>query len=1591
MANAGKAPIRGAEKPASAKILKWEDAECSHSNLHAWREYQFRELGVKYGSHANIIMTGKFDFGPTPAPIAETAEEMTFEPSVRELMKEANKQQFLADHKAWSKAKYTAETVTYKQIFADLVRNIDEANMIKIRSCDTATDEAAKLELVKDTSTLMSYILKTHQGDKESPDAPVYRMEAERRFNALRCDTRDIVWLYNEFNRELATMRALGCTIPKDVDLVETFLYKLPAKYSKMKADWANNRREFGIAFKYPVTVAKAYEMAVAHVGVSVTNGKAEDQKAFSATFESDDVKSSSESSFTEEQKAFLATFNALGAGGGRGTPPDSGSSVEQGGRGGRRDRATIRCYGCGELGHFRSKCPSATSTETKDGGSAGERRAYVCKFKYADDSEVPGVDTVTALKDELEKTAFNASAMVFKEWELGIDTMAGVSIWGTPTGARNIHSGATIRVHGIGGKVTTNQWCEALDFDGLAYVPGSPNLLSLALIADRYDVKWEQSKHRFTVITPGARYLFVRVDNTYVCDLREHLGGDTIGMAGAVETVEGNERLYTTREVTGARRAKMLSEALDHPGVTVLAKMLRHNLIVGNKVSPEDLHRAVRIYGPDLAAVKGKTKRTTPPVVITETGMGISVPDGVDLHTDVMFVEGMPFLIAVATPLSYIFCELLKSRQCTAVKTVLMSFIGKLASYGFRLKTLLCDGEGAVGKLRGDLEKQGICVNITSREHVPHVENRIRTVKERIRGILAVLPFVLCLTFMVYAVKHVVCMMNKVPSEGMSEFISPVTAMTGRPVHIEDITLPFLQYVEAHERGTSAQNSVTNPRTRSCLALYPRDNAQHSWWFYTLDKGTLIARDRYTIMPMNDAIIGVMAKMAETKKTVGADPTFSIYGRAVTNPDVETSPARRVRFDDEHLPGPVDPASNMDYALENMEPVEGDLPEIADLDGLHNVTGVSRISDDSHVPAESADDASSPADQGVDVELPMSSPLVDAADEDRESLEPLQELDVATADDLEASVRDDMVVSELAEGRSGYNLRGNRRYGHKHGRWQERDDGSHDAHAYRISVNQALKRFPKAAMDEMSRELLQLHSRPTWHPVRYSSLSFKQKSKVIRSHMFLKEKYFSNGEFEKLKARLVAGGHMQDRSSYGESDFAAPTVALSSVYMVAAVAAREGRMVATMDVPGAFLNADLKEEVFMQLEPRLARMLSDIAPEYASYAREDGGIVLGLDKALYGLGESAKLWYDTLCSKLMAMGFVANRKDPCVFNKDVGGNQITACVYVDDLMVTCCDERAISQIHSELCQDFGAVTLNQGKVHSYLGQTFDFSVGDKCKVTMEGYVDDMLSDFEVIGHAATPALEDLFSIRESVSLKEWDKERFHSAVAKLLYLAKRARPDLLTAVTFLTTRVVEPTAEDQLKLARVFRYINSTREFGMCLNGSGAFSVVAYVDASYGVHPDFKSHTGSVLRLGEATVYVKSSKQKLNTKSSTEAEIVGVSDSLSQAIWTREFLQEQGYVMGPIILKQDNKSTMVLLNKGMSTSERTRHIGIRFFFVKDRIETKEVVLEYLPTTEMVADVMTKPLQGELFRKMRALLLGWDSYAYEGVWSEEST
>jgi len=364
----------------------------------------------------------------------------------------------------------------------------------------------------------------------------------------------------------------------------------------------------------------------------------------------------------------------------------------------------------------------------------------------------------------------------------------------------------------------------------------------------------------------------------------------------------------------------------------------------------------------------------------------------------------------------------------------------------------------------------------------------------------------------------------------------------------------------------------------------------------------------------------------------------------------------------------------------------------------------------------------------------------------------------------------------------------------------------------------------------------------------------------------------------------------------------------------------------------------------------------------------------------LYGCVESAKLWYEHIKTTLKAFGFKPNPKDICVFNM-VGrkhGKQCTICIHVDDLMITCADEEFLEAVLEYIERVYKKVTIHRGSVHSYLGMMFDFSEEGKVKVTMEGYVNELLRYAEAAGVAASPAADYLFVIRDSKPLSAADRERFHSLVAKFLHLAKRVRPDILPVVAFLATRVQVATEDDLVKLERLIKYVNGTRELGIIMQpGDGPFKIRAYIDASYGVHADAKSHTGTFVCLGSGALMSSSKKQRLVTKSSSEAELVGLSDGATPVIHMRDFLIAQGYDVGPALIYQDNKSTIALAEKGRSTSERTRHINTRYFFVKDRIESGELELQYLPTDEMIADVLTKPLQGEKFRFLRNSLLNW--------------
>jgi len=550
--------------------------------------------------------------------------------------------------------------------------------------------------------------------------------------------------------------------------------------------------------------------------------------------------------------------------------------------------------------------------------------------------------------------------------------------------------------------------------------------------------------------------------------------------------------------------------------------------------------------------------------------------------------------------------------------------------------------------------------------------------------------------------------------------------------------------------------------------------------------------------------------------------------------------------------------------------------------------------------------------------------------------------------------------------------------------RTQSEADNEKWEEAFVMSVRKALKDRAEEAEPVIVAELQQMVDKKVWHAVHASDLSSAERRAIIRSSMFLKDKYLPSGEFEKFKARLVAGGDQQDKELY--EDLSSPTAATASVFAIAAIAAHERRHVRVIDIGGAFLNADIKStgiKVHMRLDKVMAAILLKIDPtSYSGFISKDGTMIVELDKALYGCVEAAALWYNDLRSTLTSHGYIENPYDACVFNKvDNDGVQSTIVLHVDDLMVTCVNENVIDELELHLKSTYPLISVRRGKVVGYIGMTFDFRETGQVRVTMENCVNEILGDCGVKVVKKTPATEHLFHVREeSPRVNENMSKWFHTYVAKMLYLAKRVRPECLTAVAFLSTRVQVCDEDDVAKLERLLGYLLGTRERGILLRVGERMSVSAYIDAAYGVHSSTgRSHTGCAVVLGDAAlVHAKSSKQKNVTKSSTEAELVGMSDSASAAIHMRNFVECQGYDVGPAVIYQDNLSCMALVRRGSPASERSRHISIRHFWVTEKVQDGEVVVQHLSTKRMFANALTKPVQGAQFIEERRGLTNWD-------------
>ena len=452
------------------------------------------------------------------------------------------------------------------------------------------------------------------------------------------------------------------------------------------------------------------------------------------------------------------------------------------------------------------------------------------------------------------------------------------------------------------------------------------------------------------------------------------------------------------------------------------------------------------------------------------------------------------------------------------------------------------------------------------------------------------------------------------------------------------------------------------------------------------------------------------------------------------------------------------------------------------------------------------------------------------------------------------------------------------------------------------------------------------------------------------------------------------------------KDEASSPTVATESVLLSCVIDAKERRDVATVDIPGAFMQGDQDETVHMRLEGTLAELLTKCDPKlYRQYVVTENNkpvLYVELIKALYGTLCAALIFWRKLTSKLVEWGFVINLYDWCVANKQINGQQCTLVWHVDDMKISHVDNRVVDDMIKTIELEFGKeapLTIRRGKLHDYLGMVLDFTNPGKVAIRMEDYITNMLAQLpeDMEGVATTPATEHLLKVNETPTyLNEEEAMFFHHNVAKLLFLCKRACPDIQTAVAFLSTRVKQPDWDDYKKLGRVMKYLRNTITLALTLEADDLRLIHWWIDGAFATHRDMRSHTGGAMTLGKGMIYGTSTHQTLNTRSSTEAELVAVDDCMSQVLWTRYFLEAQGYNINDCVIYQDNKSAMLLEQNGQaSSSKRTRHINIRYYFVTDQINCGEIKLQYCPTTEMLGNYFTKPLQGTLFNKFRDRVL----------------
>ena len=755
---------------------------------------------------------------------------------------------------------------------------------------------------------------------------------------------------------------------------------------------------------------------------------------------------------------------------------------------------------------------------------------------------------------------------------------------------------------------------------------------------------------------------------------------------------------------------------------------------------------------------------------------------------------------------------------------------------------TTLMDGEFV--PLWGGLAEIGITLNETSRdEHVGNIERYIRTVKERMRAIYNTMPFhkvPACLV--IEMAKTAVFWLNAFPVMGGAlGNLSPRTILMGQKVDYKrHCCFQFGEYTQTHEE----HNNSMNPRTVGALALRPVGNGQGSFYFLSISTGRILNRLHATALPMPDDIIEKIHRMARQQKS---NPGLIFTDRNL-HPDegdfADDDDDDDKTYHDDDNDNPDDDNDDNDKPYhhnndhgdddddddgESYRPNDdSDNDDDDDYDGDEG--GVDTNADDgsdgtgNDPPTVDTPEDDTPEDDGVEDNEPLTEdvpPQDDAVEQPElppgeilgvDAFEHREEegMDHARADDEpmlgipgvggNEENKDDGGVDEQSETppeakestASGYGLRN--RYGRSYSHRYVGEDfvvgddtgiilatrGDDEVlETPQMSLKAGLRTFWDNGIKAVEKEMRQLHDRDVMKPVHKCWLTPEQRKEALAYLMFLKRKRCG-----KIKGRGCEDGQKQ-RAYITKEESTAPTVSTKVVFLTAVIDAMEGRSVVVLDVPGAFMQAEIDELVHVRFTGAMVTLLLEIDHEmYKDYVVVEKGervMYVELLKALYGTLRAACLFWQKLSKQLIdEWGFTPNKYDDCVVNKMINGQQMTVVWHVDNLKVSHVEAMEVEKFVQQMEETFGLetpLTVSRGRVHDYLGMTLDFHTKGEVQINMEHYIDMMLQDApeEMKGTATTPAAPHLFKVnnKDPQLLGPEKKKIFVHLVMQGLYLSQ--------------------------------------------------------------------------------------------------------------------------------------------------------------------------------------------------------------------------